>query len=169
MFPEKNTFFLQKSSFDLTLTHSEISLKISAVDLWNGNLMIRKIGVSNFICFVELEKRSIEMGWYGSYLENHNFGQRKAIQRRLEISGYGSALPDKPLMLDEWIRGLPSRKCEHVSAIWSAPLKIGQTQTATYLDGRIYLYTPPRCVSIICVPYLRICNLYSHPNSYICR
>ena len=125
MFPEKNTFFLQKSSFDLTLTHSEISLKISAVDLWNGNLMIRKIGVSNFICFVELEKRSIEMGRYGSYLENHNFGQRKAIQRRLEISGYGSALPDKPLMLDEWIRGLPSRKCEHVSAIWSAPLKIG--------------------------------------------
>ena len=92
----------------------------------NADVMIWQIWAPNCIGFVEVVKRSIEMGRYGSAIsKNHCFGQRQAIQGRLEISGYGRALPDKPLMLDEWIRGLRSRKCEHVSAIWSAPLKIG--------------------------------------------
>ena len=92
----------------------------------NVDAMIWQIWVPNCIGFVGVVKRSIEMGRYGSAIsKNHSFGQRQAIRGRLEISGYGRALPDKPLMLDEWIRGLRSRKCEHVSAIWSAPLKIG--------------------------------------------
>ena len=39
----------------------------------DGNVMIRKIWVSNCICFVGLVKRSIEMGRYGPYLKESQF------------------------------------------------------------------------------------------------